>query len=530
MPTAASAIRLCSSYTRPAAIVIVSFSLAGCFDESSDAEPARDSQTSTSAPPAPAPPPAATPPRPETNHPPEISGVPNESVQVGQTYAFTPTASDVDQDALAFSATNVPAWAQFSSATGVITGAPGDSDVGHTPDITISVTDGHDSRSIGPFRIHIHPRDAPPSRDNSAPTISGSADASVSVNHTYSFAPTAADADGDALSFSISNRPSWARFSSSTGRLSGAPTTAHIATYSNIVISVNDGRAAASLPPFSIEVHGLDNRAPTISGSPATDVQASQAYSFQPAASDVDDDALTFSIANRPAWASFSTANGRLRGTPTSAHVGSYSNIVISVSDGRTSASLPAFGIEVSAAPNRPPTISGAPPTSITAGLVYSFRPNGSDPDGDSLTYSIENRPPWLTFDTSTGRLYGTPLPTDAGSYANIVIVISDGSASASLPTFALTVSQPSTGSAALSWAPPTQNTDGSALTDLAGFRIRYGTSSSSLNQLIEIATPGVAAYVVTNLDSGTWYFAVEAYNERGVTSSPSGVARMTIH
>ena len=95
-----------------------------------------------------------------------------------------------------------------------------------------------------------------------------------------------------------------------------------------------------------------------------------------------------------------------------------------------------------------------------------------ADPDGDTLTYSIQNRPSWATFNTSTGRLSGTPTAAHAGSYANIIISVSDGAASASLPAFTITVAQPSTGSATLSWTAPTQNTDGSSLTNLAGFRI----------------------------------------------------------
>ena len=292
---------------------------------------------------------------------------------------------------------------------------------------------------------------------------------------------------------------------------------------------MSDGRASAALPAFSINVTAPQNRTPTITGSPATSVDAGVAYSFTPTANDADNDPLGFTIQNRPSWASFDTATGRLSGAPTSANVGAFSNIVISVSDGRASASLAAFNITVNAPANDPPTISGAPPTSVNATSAYSFQPNGSDPDGDTLTYSIQNRPSWATFNTSTGRLSGTPTAAQAGSYANIVISVSDGAASASLPAFAITVAQPTTGSATLSWTPPTQNTDGSSLTDLAGYRIVYGTSATTLNQLIEIANPGLATYVVTGLNSGAWYFAVKAYSSAGGESALSNVATKTI-
>jgi len=80
-----------------------------------------------------------------------------------------------------------------------------------------------------------------------------------------------------------------------------------------------------------------------------------------------------------------------------------------------------------------------------------------------------------------------------------------------------------------LSWAAPTENTDGSALTNLAGFDIYYGTSSSSLTQKITLNSVGLLTYVVENLNSGTWYFEVVAVNSSGVRSGPSSVVSVTI-
>jgi len=110
---------------------------------------------------------------------------------------------------------------------------------------------------------------------------------------------------------------------------------------------VSDGRTTTSLPAFSITVSAA-NRAPTISGSPATTATVGSAYSFRPTASDPDGDALSFSIANGPAWAVFNPVNGTLSGTPASSAAGTHSNIIISVSDGQATTALPAFNIEVS--------------------------------------------------------------------------------------------------------------------------------------------------------------------------------------
>lgn len=95
---------------------------------------------------------------------------------------------------------------------------------------------------------------AAPGTSNTAPTIQGQPVASVLVGQTYSFQPAATDPNGDALTFSVSNLPGWAEFDGSTGRLSGTPTAADVATAANIVITASDGTATATLGPFSIAV------------------------------------------------------------------------------------------------------------------------------------------------------------------------------------------------------------------------------------------------------------------------------------
>jgi hypothetical protein len=89
--------------------------------------------------------------------------------------------------------------------------------------------------------------------------------------------------------------------------------------------------------------------------------------------------------------------------------------------------------------------------------------------------------------------------------------------------------SSQSTGSATLAWSAPKTNSDGTALTDLAGFHIHYGTSAGSLTTVIDIANASAVSYTVTELSAGTWYFAVSAYTTSGVESSLSNVGSKTI-
>jgi len=272
---------------------------------------------------------------------------------------------------------------------------------------------------------------------------------------------------------------------------------------------------------------------PVISGTPATTDIAGQSYSFTPTARGPSGYTLTFAISGKPAWASFNTATGQLSGTPTTASIGSSGNIVISVSDGVASASLAPFTITVAApaAPaNTPPTISGTPPTSATVGTPYTFTPTASDSDGDALSFSVQNLPSWATFSIATGTVAGTPAAANVGTNSNIVISVSDGQTSASLAPFSIDVSQPATsGTATLTWTAPTTNTDGSALTDLAGYHVYYGTSASALSTVIDIANPATTTYTIASLASGTWYFAVNAYTTSGVESALSNTGSKSI-
>ena len=82
------------------------------------------------------------------------------------------------------------------------------------------------------------------------------------------------------------------------------------------------------------------------------------------------------------------------------------------------------------------------------SGSFYLFSAAAADANGDALTFSIQNKPAWANFDGGTGRLSGTPIAGDIGSYAGIVISVTDGNATTSLPVFSISVEAPT--------APPT--------------------------------------------------------------------------
>ncbi|MCP4299550.1 MAG: hypothetical protein GY783_03100 [Gammaproteobacteria bacterium] len=273
-----------------------------------------------------------------------------------------------------------------------------------------------------------------------------------------------------------------------------------------------------------------ENRAPTIAGTPPGSVTTGSAYSFTPSAFDAEGGVLMFDIDNPPSWASFDATTGQIFGTPATGDVGVHGGIVISVSDGALSTSLPTFSITVNAiVSNAPPQISGSAPPDVMVGQTYSFTPTVSDADGDALSFTVSGLPSWASFDDTNGRINGTPQSGDVGTYAGISITVSDGQASTTLGPLTITVQTASSGSVTLSWTAPTQNEDGTTLTDLDGYKIYWGTTSGNYPNSVTIDNESVTTYVVDNLTSGTYEFVATSFNTSGVESGYSAPATKVV-
>lgn len=300
------------------------------------------------------------------------------------------------------------------------------------------------------------------------------------------------------------------------------------------------GLPAAAVLMFSLFFSGpLFAASLTISGTPKATATVDQYYSWKPTTAGRDPVRLRFSITGKPVWATLSRYSGTLYGVPRTANIGTYSNIVISVTDGTTTVRLPAFKIVVakpgsaggSGGTNSAPTISGTPSTQVLAGSAYSFRPTASDTNGDTLTFSIANKPSWASFSTSSGALTGTPSASYVGTYSSVKITVSDGKGgSASLAAFNIAVVQTATGSATVRWTPPTTTTGGGALSNLSGYRILYGTTRGGpYASSVTITNPSVSTYVVSDLVPATYYFVVTARTSTGAESAYSMEASKSI-
>jgi hypothetical protein len=152
-----------------------------------------------------------------------------------------------------------------------------------------------------------------------------------------------------------------------------------------------------------------------------------------------------------------------------------------------------------------------------TAGTI-SFSANKTSATGSLTPVLTWSTSPVATSCTASGGWSGTKF----------------ASGTETLPTITANASYTLTcywggGTAKISWTVPTKNTDGSALTNLAGYKVRFGTSATALTRTQSVTSPTATSTTIPSLGTGTWYFAVNAVNSNQVESANSNVAQKTV-
>lgn len=94
--------------------------------------------------------------------PARISGVPSTAVFENELYEFTPYIEQYSNENLKFSIKNKPAWANFDSTNGTLSGSPTASDIGVFSNILISVSNGVYRTQLEAFEIKVNEQPKPP--------------------------------------------------------------------------------------------------------------------------------------------------------------------------------------------------------------------------------------------------------------------------------------------------------------------------------------------------------------------------------
>lgn len=162
---------------------------------------------------------------------------------------------------------------------------------------------------------------------------------------------------------------------------------------------------------------------------------------------------------------------------------------------------------------------------SVAQGATQQFTATGTYSDGS--TQNLTTAVTWSASNTAVATISnaaGSKGLASAVAVGTTSITAISGSVST---TSTLTVTAITTGSATLSWDVPTTNTDGTPLTNLAGYKIYYGTSSGNYTKIIDVGN--VTTYVINNLAPGTYYFTTSAYDTSGIESGYSNEVSKTL-
>jgi len=186
-------------------------------------------------------------------------------------------------------------------------------------------------------------------------------------------------------------------------------------------------------------------------------------------------------------------------------------------------------GSAATSATAAPASISGTPATSALVGSLYTFHPTTIAASGATLSFSVMNQPAWTKFDTATGTLSGTPAATDVGTFANVVISVSEGAASAALAPFSISVESGSSVVATVTWTAPVANAGQSAATAVAGYRVYYGSTVAGMTHVVDVNDPTETSFVIDNLSAGVWYFAMSSYDTARAESALSAPVAVTL-
>jgi hypothetical protein len=247
------------------------------------------------------------------------------SITSSSDLTITATGSDTLGDTLTYSLVDAPSF--VSIVDNIITIAPSTTVADYTFKVKVSDSDSLSAESEVSLSVVEF------SSTPTAPTISGTPVTSVNEDENYLFTPSASDINGDELTFSIENLPSWANFDPKIGSLTGIPSNNDVGTYSNIIITVDDGTHTTSLDSFNIEVVNV-NDAPTGSSISNQNISLDDVSSYSLDVTtffnDVDaNDTLTYDVTFAsgellPSWLSFTSNILSVNGILDSSYAGDY--------------------------------------------------------------------------------------------------------------------------------------------------------------------------------------------------------------
>jgi putative Ig domain-containing protein len=242
---------------------------------------------------------------------------------------------------------------------------------------------------------------------------------------------------------------------------------------------------------------------------------------FAISATDADGDTLTYSATSLPPGATFDVPSATFSWTPGYSAAGPYT-ATFGVSDGHGGTDSKTINITVTNT-NRPPVLNPIGNRTVEAGSTLAFTVSATDPDGDSVTYSVTGLPSGATFNTSTGAFSWTPASPQIGFY-NLTFGASDGIGGTASEAITITVTGPTpTAVVATATTPTSVSITWLPSTGAVSYEIlRLDTIGGLFNV---VGTSTSLAYADNSVSANTAYlYAVRGVNSGGVRSANSPV------
>jgi len=357
------------------------------------------------------------------NRPPVLNSIGIKTVNESALLAFTITASDLDGDALTYTASNLPTGASFNAAQHSFNWTPSYGASGNY-NVTFTVTDNGAPAQSDSEQVTITVGDV-----NRPPVLNSIGAKTVNENESLDFTITANDPDADTLTYTVGNLPTGASFNANQQKFSWTPDYGASGNY-NVTFIVTDNGAPAQSDSEQVTITVGDvNRPPVLNSIGAKTVNENESLDFTITANDPDADTLTYTVSNLPTGASFDANQQKFSWTPDYGASGNY-NVTFMVTDDGAPTQSDSEQVTITVGDvNRPPVLNSIGAKTVNENESLDFTITASDPDGDALTYTAGNLPTGASFDANQHSFSWTPDYGTSGSYT-VTFTVTDNGAS----------------------------------------------------------------------------------------------------
>ncbi|MGN6545519.1 MAG: putative Ig domain-containing protein, partial [Aureliella sp.] len=259
-------------------------------------------------------------------------------------------------------------------------------------------------------------------RNNRPPRFVSSPQLEIAAGSTYRYAASAIDLDSSRITYALTSAPTEMQIDADTGVITW-PVSADWVGSHQISITASDGRGGVATQTFTLSVlSSLPNRPPVFQSAPNTGVLPGADYRYAAEASDADNDAIVFSLAEGPSGMTVDAASGLV--SYDNAVSGVYS-VALTASDTRGGTATQRFTLQVGSSSGiGSPTILSTPPVTTVAGSQYVYTVWAVDPMQSQLEFSLLEAPAGMAIDSASGRMTWQPTSSDVGTEPSVRIEV----------------------------------------------------------------------------------------------------------